>query len=104
MNAVPIPRACRGCGCTDDNACWPPCFWVDQYWCSACEHRVGKRLAIIAVACAGIASALALIAGVVGSRGSFQSAIGLGICSLLSVGIALVLGHVGKRMLEASEL
>lgn len=32
------PRACRVCGCTDDEACWPPCHWVDTDLCSACEH------------------------------------------------------------------
>lgn len=33
-------RACRVCGCTDNEACWPNgCFWVERYpspLCSAC--------------------------------------------------------------------
>ncbi len=29
-------RACRVCGCTDDNACQPPCSWVAADLCSAC--------------------------------------------------------------------
>jgi hypothetical protein len=28
--------ACRECGCTDDDACWPPCFWVEPDLCSRC--------------------------------------------------------------------
>ncbi len=31
-------RACRMCGCTDDNACFPAgCIWVEPDLCSACE-------------------------------------------------------------------
>jgi hypothetical protein len=32
-------RTCRVCGCTDDNACTPPCWWVEAgatFLCSAC--------------------------------------------------------------------
>lgn len=27
---------CRGCGCTDDNACPDGCFWVEPDLCSQC--------------------------------------------------------------------
>lgn len=30
------PRTCRVCGCTDDDACFPPCSWVEVDLCSAC--------------------------------------------------------------------
>lgn len=29
-------RSCRNCGCTHDNACHPPCWWVGYDLCSAC--------------------------------------------------------------------
>lgn len=29
-------RRCVGCGCTDDQACDPPCSWVEEDRCSAC--------------------------------------------------------------------
>ena len=29
-------RACRVCGCTENNACWPPCWWISADLCSAC--------------------------------------------------------------------
>lgn len=29
-------RACRLCGCTDAEACNPPCSWVEPDLCSAC--------------------------------------------------------------------
>lgn len=32
-------RACRVCGCTDDHACTPPCWWVGWDLCSACAER-----------------------------------------------------------------
>jgi hypothetical protein len=32
-------RVCRKCGCTDDRACDPPCWWVEKYLCSACADR-----------------------------------------------------------------
>jgi len=30
------PAACRECGCTDNDACFPSCFWVEPDLCSAC--------------------------------------------------------------------
>lgn len=30
-------RSCRVCGCTEDNACWPPCWWASDGLCSACS-------------------------------------------------------------------
>ncbi|WP_460836499.1 hypothetical protein [Nocardioides marmoraquaticus] len=30
-------RVCKSCGCTDDAACDPPCWWVERYLCSACS-------------------------------------------------------------------
>jgi hypothetical protein len=30
-------RRCRSCGCTDDDACLPPCWWVEDDLCSACH-------------------------------------------------------------------
>jgi len=30
-------RACKACGCTENNACWPPCWWVADDLCSACQ-------------------------------------------------------------------
>lgn len=36
----PVPAGigpvCRGCGCTEDAACNPPCHWVEPDLCSAC--------------------------------------------------------------------
>ena len=29
-------RQCRACGCTDDQACWPPCWWVEPDLCNSC--------------------------------------------------------------------
>ncbi len=29
-------RKCRKCGCTEDNACPGPCYWVEPDLCSAC--------------------------------------------------------------------
>jgi hypothetical protein len=29
-------RACRVCGCTDDNACPPTCWWIAPDLCSQC--------------------------------------------------------------------
>ncbi len=31
-------RTCRECSCTDDRACSPPCWWVEQDLCSACRY------------------------------------------------------------------
>jgi hypothetical protein len=30
-------RVCRVCGCTQDRACSPPCYWVDADLCSSCR-------------------------------------------------------------------
>ncbi|HEY9415625.1 MAG TPA: hypothetical protein VIQ30_12755 [Pseudonocardia sp.] len=30
-------RSCRVCGCTDDDACKPACWWVAPDLCSTCE-------------------------------------------------------------------
>lgn len=30
-------RRCRICGCTEDAACSPPCWWVEADLCSACQ-------------------------------------------------------------------
>lgn len=38
-NYVEQLRACVVCGCTDDRACSPPCRWIAEDRCSACEHR-----------------------------------------------------------------
>ena len=32
----PPPGACRGCGCTDEQACPFGCAWVEEDLCSAC--------------------------------------------------------------------
>ena len=29
--------ACTGCGCTDDEACDPPCYWTSPTTCSTCS-------------------------------------------------------------------
>lgn len=29
------PRSCRVCGCTDNDACLPPCWWVELDLCSS---------------------------------------------------------------------
>ena len=36
-----MPGVCRECGCTDECACQPPCWWVDDSHtlCSACAYR-----------------------------------------------------------------
>lgn len=95
-------RTCRGCGCTDAEGCWPPCFWVDQAWCSACEYRTGRRLTFIAAMLAFNAAFLAVVAGWLATLSRCQGAVGFGTFSVLSVVVALVLGHVGKRMLEVA--
>ena len=37
----PSERACRMCGCTENNACWPPCWWIGADLCSACPAGTG---------------------------------------------------------------
>ena len=32
-------RSCRVCGCTDDHACDPPCYWVAWNLCSGCAGK-----------------------------------------------------------------
>lgn len=32
-------RACFQCACTQDNACNPPCYWVEDNLCSACVPK-----------------------------------------------------------------
>jgi hypothetical protein len=39
--ALPTPRRCRVCGCTDDRACPGGCWWVDADLCSACAGDFG---------------------------------------------------------------
>lgn len=29
------PRVCRVCGCSDNDACLPPCWWVEDDLCSS---------------------------------------------------------------------
>lgn len=38
----PTPGICRVCGCTEHDACDPPCHWVDidETLCSACADMV----------------------------------------------------------------
>jgi hypothetical protein len=33
-------RRCRMCGCTDDDACHPPCSWIAADLCSACGQVI----------------------------------------------------------------
>lgn len=37
-------RACRVCGCTETNACCPPCSWSEADLCSACAGGTGILL------------------------------------------------------------
>lgn len=34
-----VVRSCRECGCTEDNACAGPCYWVELDLCSACYYK-----------------------------------------------------------------
>ena len=59
-----MERTCRGCGCTDAQACVVdgiPCHWVDPTLCSACED---KRAADLAVMEAGIVVTEAVVESV----------------------------------------
>lgn len=38
-----IDVACRECGCTDEQACFPPCWWVEPDLCSACEAKAADQ-------------------------------------------------------------
>lgn len=44
----PLPpgavRRCRECGCTDEQACWPGCWWVETDLCSACDEPPTRGL------------------------------------------------------------
>ena len=40
-----LEETCRGCGCTDDDACWDeetkgPCHWVKSDLCSLCAQKL----------------------------------------------------------------
>ena len=39
-------QTCRGCGCTDDNACPGGCFWVEDDLCSACDPDARAALGL----------------------------------------------------------
>lgn len=95
-------RTCRGCGCTDDEGCWPPCFWVDQAWCSACEVRAGRRLTIIAAALAFAGSAGAVVASALQSTDHTKGAVSVAVVTVLAVVSALLLARVARRMLEVA--
>lgn len=66
--ALPV-RACRRCGCTDDQACFDndlgACFWVEEDLCSHCLiHRSVNRAAFVGAfvgAVAGSAATWALM-------------------------------------------
>lgn len=49
-------RRCRGCGCSDHEACiddfGQPCFWVEEDLCSECLAN-GRPTAIVVVQPAG---------------------------------------------------
>lgn len=36
-------RSCRECGCTDFEACSPPCWWVEADLCSSCAVMWGPH-------------------------------------------------------------
>lgn len=38
-------RTCRGCGCTDEEACEGGCTWIAEDVCSGCEHELAKAKA-----------------------------------------------------------
>lgn len=53
VRMMPAVRACRKCGCTDDNACMTdegPCRWVGPELCSACESEPKPQKAQRAIA------------------------------------------------------
>ncbi len=35
-----MSATCRGCGCTDERACDPPCWWAEPDLCSACATKL----------------------------------------------------------------
>lgn len=40
---LPIPSrmggVCRRCGCSEHDACFPPCAWAEENLCTACAER-----------------------------------------------------------------
>jgi len=40
-----IIRCCHVCGCTEENACFGSCSWVDIKSCSECKHPKKRRRA-----------------------------------------------------------
>lgn len=41
--AIAAGNVCRGCGCSDFNACYPPCYWVEPNLCSTCAGDADER-------------------------------------------------------------
>lgn len=35
------PPTCKTCGCTDNQACWPTCWWIEPDLCSSCNPMDG---------------------------------------------------------------
>jgi hypothetical protein len=40
MTTLPLVQTCRGCGCTDEQACFPTCAWVEPDLCSKCAETL----------------------------------------------------------------
>ena len=40
---LPLPAACRECGCTELNACEGGCWWVEPGLCSACAPAKSRN-------------------------------------------------------------
>jgi hypothetical protein len=59
------PRACRVCGCTDDNACldpeFGPCWWVAADLCSHCKATDEGRVRAHHIALAGLVLVIMLV-------------------------------------------
>lgn len=49
-----VERTCRSCGCTDDHACWPTCWWVETDLCSTCAAVFRDRDPYVDVPLCGI--------------------------------------------------
>lgn len=41
-------HTCRVCGCSDEDACWPGCWWIEEDLCSACATEGGVQARRIA--------------------------------------------------------
>ncbi len=41
---IELEMFCVNCGCTDIQACSPPCSWVEPYKCSECYDEHGYRV------------------------------------------------------------